>query len=166
MCFELMRHHCDITAIFEKHSHFCNDVTCGSNFVPRFNSWYWIKCLIQSNCVTKTCCDVVLVKFSPKNAQISESDFGKHQNWETSRDLSNFKVSWVICDKIWLKFKLIRNKNLVFWRDLSQKKKTKKALTCKIGLTYSKNASLKRSMVVDLIQNFMSRSKRREFFCE
>ena len=76
MCFELMRHHCDIMAIFEKHSHFCNDVTCGSNFVPRFNSWYWIKCLIQSNCVTKTCCDVVLVKFSPKMLRFRKVTLG------------------------------------------------------------------------------------------
>ena len=43
-----------------------------------------------------------------QNAQISESDFGKPQNWGTTfRYLSDLKILEVICDKILLRVKLI-----------------------------------------------------------
>ena len=54
-----------------------------------------IKCLSQSNYVTKTLYDVILVKFRPKNPQILESNKEKAQNWKTSPN--NFKFSKVNC---------------------------------------------------------------------
>ena len=44
------------------------------------------------------CYNVFSVDYSAKDAQISESDFGKPQNWETFRYLSDFEFSGVIYD--------------------------------------------------------------------
>ena len=65
--------------------------------------------LTQSSHVTKTTYDIILVKYAHKNVQILESDFGKSQNWKSCHYHSNFKFS---IDEIWLKVKLIFNKNL------------------------------------------------------
>ena len=62
-----------------------------------------------------------------KRAQILEGNFGKPQNWKTSRYLSNFKFLGVICDKVFLK--------KIFLKDLSQKNREgQKYLPCEIGL--------------------------------
>ena len=103
-------HHCDITAIFLKNDVIFVDVTGSSNFVRRFAFLQWfINCLSQVSNVTKTSHDVIWIKYWPKNAQISESDFCKLQNRETFRYLSNFRFSRVICNEVWLKVKLIWN---------------------------------------------------------
>ena len=52
-----------------------------------------------------------------KNAQISEN----LKNWETFRYLNNFKFLEVICNGLWLKVELIRNK-VVFLKGFITKK--------------------------------------------
>ena len=73
-----------------------------------------------------------------KNDQILESNFGNLKNWKTSCYLSNFKFSGVICDKFWLKFKLIWNKNLFsegIYHEKTGRGSKLPPSTCKIGLS-------------------------------
>ena len=42
--------------------------------------------------------DVIEVKYTSKNAQISENDFGKPQNWEISYYHSKLKFLGIICE--------------------------------------------------------------------
>ena len=105
---------CDVTAIFWQSAPLFYDVTGGSVLCITVFFWYWItKCSSLSSCVTKMSHDVILVKFLPKNAQVLERDLAKLQNWNTSRYFKNFNFSGFIYNEIWLKIKLIWNKNLL-----------------------------------------------------
>ena len=83
----------------------------------------------------KTPFDVILVKLWQKNAQTSDSDFGKPQNYETFCNLGIFKFSGRICDEVWLKVNLIWNKN-AFVEKIYHKKTEKEVI--KISSAYSK----------------------------
>ena len=76
------RHHCDVTdMLLKKWRHFFDGVTGSVNFIRWVFFLYWIiKCLSLINYATLCCFfDVIWVEFWPKNAQISQNDFGKLQ---------------------------------------------------------------------------------------
>ena len=58
-----------------------------------------MKCLSQLDYIAKTSCDDISVNMRKKNAQISESDFGKPQNWKTSPYHSNIKFQGLFVNK-------------------------------------------------------------------
>ena len=121
--FEFMRsslwHH---GYIFGKWLNFFYDVTCRSNFVHKFIFWYWImKCLNQVSYVPKASCDVILVQFWPRNAQISErtwlpktSKIGKLSITSTTTNFQELFVIKFDSNSSWFEIKIS------FWRDLSR----------------------------------------------
>ena len=51
--------------------------------------------------------------------------FRETSKLETFPCLSNFKISEVVCEYVWLKVKLVWKKKAFFWRDLSRKSNSK-----------------------------------------
>ena len=114
----------DVTIVtpqpYIKKTLFFDDVTGGPNFVHRFAFWCWIifmKCRSQASYVSKTFKTSFKLSIGQKMLRLE-----------------------VICNEFWLKVKkLVWNKNLSCWRDLSPKNRRgwQKCPLCKIGLSSS-----------------------------